>query len=1530
MRVSSFKSQYRQTPLRSATPPPPTYEPLSPVLYPIQPASADPAGGKLVTRAQDNNTYVVTHHTLYRDEARPSSLLLSPPAGSYSSPLSSVPHQRSQTHIEPALGSPIETLASAATSSIHPDHSSSISGRRRPQGPDSPLRAVTDRNAPALTASSRAPVEGNVFSYSDRPSKRARSEFMLSPQNHGPHSSRPATSHGPSWSYNVEQMVDQDMHIYHSNSATVRAPEESTAKRLSDAQLLLDFHHAISSSQIPHAQPHALHNTVVISHNQHLNDTGILQEARASKTDPPVYGFGPAPFEIVPTSNGQSVPVVKVDETGTSTTIQTHTPPDDSIGITIRRTEAVSQAIEDKKPKRHQGWPKGKPRGPRTSSGTSRRKKSTPKPKTSPPLAPTSGTAMAQDQLQSPQSLPADRTDTLRSNYGGNSLATHTLQESGLHARRFSHSTLLNRSGQDHEPPVAISRARSVPVQQIENNGMPRTTVDNQTNHQDETFGQATICAGCRSSESDTMIGDGEQWISCDGCKGWFHFVCAGFKSEREVREIDKFYCNTCKPKYGDTTKVRKSGRAHTAVDYAGLNEGILKTSDDNPEHHYIQAFKNGDMEFTPESFARLPAECVHADFLEKLCAFTEPVVIPASHNPRPSKMESNVDASIKERPDHRLEEHYDCELVPNDGQDRIDMVIPDGLTVRRVSDLYGPHERVPVIDVKAQEGEDKRWTMAKWADYYEQQGEKPVRNVISLEVSRSKLGRLIRRPKVVRDMDLQDSVWPEDDKNNAPPVQFYCLMSVADCYTDFHIDFGGSSVYYHIVKGRKTFFFIQPTKQNLKKYEEWCLSPKQSHEFLGQQVKECYRVDLFPGDTMLIPSGWIHAVWTPEDSLVIGGNYLTRVHYGMQIKVVEIEKNTKVAPKFRYPFFQKIMWLSLLQYLKDDPIPPSVETMLLDGSHFPRSVPIYCETGKFGHNSHLGAENYNRRYYSKAELDGLPELSRYIWRTVLISLGKIDGITQVVRNAVTKSIPKGQGEPLALAQRFAVWVAWKRGNESIPTWAHPDAPLPEVADPKGEKKTSAAQIKRMEREALRETLKSGLSRNVRTRGSEPSPPLAHTENDVQPSLTASDASVLPLTGFLRPSREHVTTPKTSQLGPKRIACDACRKRRIRCKHKDDLVESPRTGVTTNEAISVAPSVSSSPASASLAVLAKRRQSDAESITMPPLQLPASEPRSILTGTPISTEINPEAWANKSNRVKACADCRKSKRRCIHDENGNIDPIKASETPVPRGSMSKKRRISGDNDEGEALNKKLKGDSFAGIINGEVSHYNRYPLARPQSQQDYNDDVAVHSAQQALTLASTDGGFPIDPQLSSDGLNEEQTSRDTTTTYDTIVSSIEVHPEGSSDGISQAEPIDPQFLGARPSTPTSIRKDCDNAVQKAIPTVTPPPIAGLLSTSPSHRPVKNENDDSFSRRPRSSRANGHPQGTRRSPSEHCYVSHVTKSAKKRQNSTAKLELGSEVKPPSTSPALGNKEDKASLALAMQLQIEEHGLRRRSK
>ena len=48
---------------------------------------------------------------------------------------------------------------------------------------------------------------------------------------------------------------------------------------------------------------------------------------------------------------------------------------------------------------------------------------------------------------------------------------------------------------------------------------------------------------------------------------------------------------------------------------------------------------------------------------------------------------------------------------------------------------------------------------------------------------------------------------------------------------------------------------------------------------------------------------GWIHAVFTPEDSLVFGGNFLHSFAIPGQLRVNRIEDSTKVDALFIYLF---------------------------------------------------------------------------------------------------------------------------------------------------------------------------------------------------------------------------------------------------------------------------------------------------------------------------------------------------------------------------------------------------------------------------------------------------------------------------------------------------------------------------------------------------------------------------------------------------------------------------------------------------
>ncbi|XP_036424721.1 lysine-specific demethylase 2A isoform X1 [Colossoma macropomum] len=260
---------------------------------------------------------------------------------------------------------------------------------------------------------------------------------------------------------------------------------------------------------------------------------------------------------------------------------------------------------------------------------------------------------------------------------------------------------------------------------------------------------------------------------------------------------------------------------------------------------------------------------------------------------------------------------------------DGLGIQMPDeDFSVSDVKLFVGSRRMIDVMDVNTQKGIEM--SMSQWRRYYEtppSEREK-LYNVISLEFSHTKLEHLVKRPASVDMIDWVDNMWPrhlkerQRDSTNAiidmqyPKVQKYCLMSVKGCFTDFHIDFGGTSVWYHILRGAKVFWLIPPTPQNLELYENWVLSGKQGDIFLGDKATACQRIELKQGYTFMIPSGWIHAVYTPEDTLVFGGNFLHSFNIPMQLNIYNIEDRTRVPSKFRYPFYYEMCWYVLERYL--------------------------------------------------------------------------------------------------------------------------------------------------------------------------------------------------------------------------------------------------------------------------------------------------------------------------------------------------------------------------------------------------------------------------------------------------------------------------------------------------------------------------------------------------------------------------------------------------------------------------------------
>ena len=101
--------------------------------------------------------------------------------------------------------------------------------------------------------------------------------------------------------------------------------------------------------------------------------------------------------------------------------------------------------------------------------------------------------------------------------------------------------------------------------------------------------------------------------------------------------------------------------------------------------------------------------------------------------------------------------------------------------------------------------------------------------------------------------------------------------MSVAGCYTDFHVDFGGTSVWYHYHKGREDLHshITNPSLRSYDLFVRWYSETFQEAIFFADEVDECEVVRLKAGDTLLMPSGELPVGNSMFDHSILFMNYI-------------------------------------------------------------------------------------------------------------------------------------------------------------------------------------------------------------------------------------------------------------------------------------------------------------------------------------------------------------------------------------------------------------------------------------------------------------------------------------------------------------------------------------------------------------------------------------------------------------------------------------------------------------------------------
>lgn len=283
-----------------------------------------------------------------------------------------------------------------------------------------------------------------------------------------------------------------------------------------------------------------------------------------------------------------------------------------------------------------------------------------------------------------------------------------------------------------------------------------------------------------------------ELWIQCDNCDDWYHGQCVDIQ-EIDLDSIDKFHCFKCEtdPHVGPST-------LKPITNY----------------HRHNQYDKN-------------PSEKVQAGTIKFINQLIRKVFQPADD------VVINLDGSQLTLP-YLVKNGFDRPILI-DNKEGLDLIVPpENFGVQDIMNKLTSFYELDVIDSRRQIS--LKMPMVDFVRKINAENRSQVLNCISLEVSKTALSELIRAPAIVNKISWVENSWSSECEFK-PHVSKYCLMSMRNSYTDFHIDFGGTSVWYHLLDGEKIFYLIEPTDRNLLKYEEWMNCPDQTEIWLPDML---------------------------------------------------------------------------------------------------------------------------------------------------------------------------------------------------------------------------------------------------------------------------------------------------------------------------------------------------------------------------------------------------------------------------------------------------------------------------------------------------------------------------------------------------------------------------------------------------------------------------------------------------------------------------------------------------------------------
>ncbi|KAJ9110223.1 hypothetical protein QFC22_004272 [Naganishia vaughanmartiniae] len=187
------------------------------------------------------------------------------------------------------------------------------------------------------------------------------------------------------------------------------------------------------------------------------------------------------------------------------------------------------------------------------------------------------------------------------------------------------------------------------------------------------------------------------------------------------------------------------------------------------------------------------------------------------------------------------------------------------------------------------------------------------------LEFTGTRLAESITLPFLQREINPLVRFARHLKRSKAVKASLYIMSSKAGSFTPWHVDAAGEAHWLSVVSGVKWVYLLPPTKHNVEIWRSAETGTIRADLIWLPDLcrTPVVKVELKEGEALLIPSGYLHAVFTVEDSLALAGAWISEFNMGCHMVLRGLEIVAKNRKDNGYPQFERQCWLIARYYAK-------------------------------------------------------------------------------------------------------------------------------------------------------------------------------------------------------------------------------------------------------------------------------------------------------------------------------------------------------------------------------------------------------------------------------------------------------------------------------------------------------------------------------------------------------------------------------------------------------------------------------------